>query len=439
MQRSIFLYFESLINPFSTKREIDFNPNELGIVQVVRKVFGPLSVYALIGAALSISEVLLYALVGTLVDATTSTGDASKISTSVGWSILAIIVARPIIATVYTLVSEQAIQANLSALVRWSAHRKVLTKPIDFFDDRSSGDIASKVWVAGQAVMEAVAITLQMLWANVVFVLTSVALLAYVDWTVSVVIVLWIALYLLIAKLVVPETKRRAKAAAAVSARINGDLNDIYSNARLVKLYDPTGSNDSAFRQRLELFIGHTKSFLRIVSTGRVLLSGLNSAAFLTISLLLYSGFMSGSLGMGSIAMVLAIVIRLEGQLSLVLGQLTSLFRALGSFHSSEETLHVTEGRTLKPTLTDKRRIREVCCEGVRLEYREGLPVLDSVSFNFQHYEHVGIVGASGSGKSSMCSLLSGLISPTAGRVIVKDFGDLEHDMVQNCGSVDVC
>ncbi len=64
-----------------------------------------------------------------------------------------------------------------------------------------------------------------------------------------------------------------------------------------------------------------------------------------------------------------------------------------------------------------------------RVDGRE-ICVLDNVSFAIRPGEFIAIMGSSGSGKTTLLSLLSGLDSPTTGRVLVdeRDITDLSED-----------
>jgi putative ABC transport system ATP-binding protein len=62
--------------------------------------------------------------------------------------------------------------------------------------------------------------------------------------------------------------------------------------------------------------------------------------------------------------------------------------------------------------------------EGVRLTYRDGgaaVRAVDGVSLEVRAGEFVGILGPSGSGKSSLLYLLAGLKIPTEGRVLFRE------------------
>jgi ABC-type multidrug transport system fused ATPase/permease subunit len=73
--------------------------------------------------------------------------------------------------------------------------------------------------------------------------------------------------------------------------------------------------------------------------------------------------------------------------------------------------------------------IRQVRADSVTFAYRKGPPVLRDVSFTVDHGEIVGIVGPSGSGKSSLVQLLLGLREPVTGRIFAdgRDIGQFSR------------
>jgi ATP-binding cassette subfamily B protein len=68
--------------------------------------------------------------------------------------------------------------------------------------------------------------------------------------------------------------------------------------------------------------------------------------------------------------------------------------------------------------------------EAVHFAYGPELPqVLLGIDLNIRRGERIGIIGSTGSGKSTMLDLLMGLLKPTAGHILVdgKDLHDHEH------------
>lgn len=63
---------------------------------------------------------------------------------------------------------------------------------------------------------------------------------------------------------------------------------------------------------------------------------------------------------------------------------------------------------------------REICFKDVRYRYSENSPwVLDGVNITIPKGMRVGIMGATGSGKSTVVDLLMGLLEPTAGSIVI--------------------
>lgn len=64
--------------------------------------------------------------------------------------------------------------------------------------------------------------------------------------------------------------------------------------------------------------------------------------------------------------------------------------------------------------------IKELLVRTVRKQHKyETFRALDDVSFQVKRGEVVGVIGTNGSGKSTMLKIISGALSPTAGRVLV--------------------
>ena len=75
--------------------------------------------------------------------------------------------------------------------------------------------------------------------------------------------------------------------------------------------------------------------------------------------------------------------------------------------------------------------IGTVRLEHVDYAYVAGQPVLENVSFEFSDGEAIGIIGPSGGGKSTLSQLLTGLRSPTSGRIMIGDV-DLEDATIDS-------
>lgn len=74
---------------------------------------------------------------------------------------------------------------------------------------------------------------------------------------------------------------------------------------------------------------------------------------------------------------------------------------------------------------------QSICLEGVRFCYAPGLPeVLQGLDLEIRRGERIGLIGSTGSGKSTLVDLLMGLLVPSGGRLLV-DGQDL-HDQAND-------
>jgi branched-chain amino acid transport system permease protein len=80
-------------------------------------------------------------------------------------------------------------------------------------------------------------------------------------------------------------------------------------------------------------------------------------------------------------------------------------------------------------------RLPAIEVAGVAKRYG-GVRALDGVSLQIEAGELVGLVGPNGSGKSTLIGLLSGVLKPTSGRILVagRDTGDLQPHQVAHLG-----
>jgi cell division transport system ATP-binding protein len=84
------------------------------------------------------------------------------------------------------------------------------------------------------------------------------------------------------------------------------------------------------------------------------------------------------------------------------------------------------------PTERDSSGAAMIVFEGVQKIYEPGVTALDGVSFTIEKGEFVFVVGASGSGKSTVIRLILKELEPTQGRIVVggRDLGRLKRSKV---------
>jgi len=62
---------------------------------------------------------------------------------------------------------------------------------------------------------------------------------------------------------------------------------------------------------------------------------------------------------------------------------------------------------------------REIELKNINFEYASGIPVIKNLSFTIERGDFIGIIGLSGAGKSTLADILTGLLPPQSGEILV--------------------
>lgn len=439
MSGNLFRFFESLLNPFQ-ERDVSFLKHKQGFWYFVKKIKAIVLLIALAGLIKAVVDVAVIYTVGLVIDSLSGTLSPSLVhSVTLNQlmiiAVLLFLVFRPVTSLSLGLLCDQCLRARFSPMVRWMFYNKVVNNDLVFFNRNHAGKIAAAVWQSGQAVTGFLLGALQMIGSNVAYVILALGFLSAINIWFTVVILLWLVLYLCLSVIYAPEIKRRSRKSADSSNMLNGHLVDIFSNIINVKSLSPEGDDREFFREKMNDFIGKNDRFLRVITTAETLLLLTSSTAMVAMGYICISSWHAGLISVGEISVVFGLVFRLEGQLATLMDQLTGAMRALGLFNASIETVH-HQNEVIAGNIPMSRKSSagdiELC--DLSFEYESEKPVIRGVNIRIRSGEKVAIVGESGSGKSTLISLLLRFYNPTDGKIMVNgtdirelSLSDLRH------------
>lgn len=424
MLENFFSFFEGLLNPFQ-ERELAFQRQKQNLWYFVRKIKYLVLIIALVGFLKAAVDVGIIFIVGQVIDSLNGTL-SSTLAHLVTQNQLLIIAAflflivRPVTSLCLGLLCDQCLRARFSPMIRWMFYNKVINNDVSYFNRNHAGKIASAVWQSGQAMTEFLLNVLQMIWSNVAYVILTLGFMSIINIWFTVVILLWLVVYLYLSIKYAPEIKRRSRKSADASNVINGHLVDIFSNIINVKSLSPEGDDKDFVKKKMNDFIIKNEHFLRAITCIETLLLVSSSTAMVAIGYICISSWYTGLLSVGEISVVFGLVFRLEGQLTILMSQLTGAMRALGLFNSSIEAVHHQNQVTEWDDLV---RLNVVCgdihfCD-LGFQYEAGKPVIRGLNMHIRPGEKVAIVGESGSGKSTLISLLMRFYDPSNGQILL--------------------
>ncbi len=213
-----------------------------------------------------------------------------------------------------------------------------------------------------------------------------------------------------------PIFRQRAK----INAEVTGRLTESLGGVRVVKGYHAEANEASVFASGVQRLLENVFSSLTAQS-----LMSLASTSVLGIvgAIIMYMGahqVVAGTLTTGAYVtyvMFLAFMIAPVAQLVNIGTQLTEAFAGLDR---TAEIMAEMQEDASPVRITEIPTIRgDVAFEDVTFEYDPGKPVLHGISFASRPGTVTALVGSSGSGKSTVISLICAFHTATTGRVLV--------------------
>ena len=407
----MFGFFERLVDPFPGA-----TPQQppRGIYQFCRHHVRGMERWLLLMAALTtitaISEAMLFGILGQVVDWLATSEPETFLDDN--WPTLLamtvfMLVVIPLANAARSLVVHQTLMGNLPMLVRWQAHRYLLNQSYGFFQNEFSGRIATKVMQTSLAVRDTVMKLLDVILFVVIYLVTTLLLVATADPRLVLPLLVWLLFYVAVQRHFVPRMKNIAMLQADARSLMTGRIVDSYTNIVTLKLFSHSSRESAYVKEGMSEFLNTVHPQMRLVTKLNITLWTLNMLlVFSTAALGIYL-WMNGAVTPGAIAIVMSLAIRLTGMSHWIMWEISSLFENIGTVQDGINTISIPQ------TITDADPVSELKIENgeiqfkaVQFAYNNDERVFDNLNLTIAGGEKVGIVGRSGAGKSSLVNLL---------------------------------
>ncbi|QRM50064.1 ABC transporter ATP-binding protein [Rhizobium sp. BG6] len=424
----LFSIFENWIEPFAPRDNIQPPRSTLGFISFyIGQAKTPFIAMLVLGGLSAAIEAALFWFVGRVVDI------LATITPSAGWSgllaahgaelfgmLILIGIVRFVVALLIALVDQQVITPGFYNLARWQSYLHVSRQSLSFFQSDFSGRVVNKVWSAGQAVGDLVTSLMESVWFVGIYAVTTLVLVARLDFTLAAVVLAWLCAFGLLARYFVPRIRFHSRETAEAASMLNGRMVDAYSNIQTLKLFARDEESDRYMRQGFDFYQETVLRFTRFITGVRASMALVSGIMIVSMSALSVHLWLQGLISAGAVAFSLALVLRLNFLLGRLMTQFNGIMRNLGTIQNSAELISQPLGLVDRPNAPDL-VIKEpgIRFEHVSFHYGRGKGVIDDFSLTVRPGEKVGIVGRSGAGKSTLVNLLLRLYDLEGGRILV--------------------
>jgi ATP-binding cassette subfamily B multidrug efflux pump len=347
---------------------------------------------------------------------------------------LVVLVARPAVALLRYLITNQAIAAPFTSLIRWQSHWHVVRQSWAFFQDDFAGRISNRVMQTGASVRSTLTASVTALWYILVYGVTAIGMTASADLWLTVPILGWFAGYVALLWYFVPRMRDRSKVNSEARSALMGRIVDSYSNILTVKLFARPRDEDAYVRAAIDRHTGLYQAAQRVMTTFGTLLNLLNAGLIAGACAFALTLWQHGSIQVGAIAMVLPLTLQLTNMSRQIAVQIADIFEDVGVVQEGMLTiaqpLRLTDAADA-PAL----EVREgrIAFEHVRFGYGRETEVLEGFTLTVRPGEKIGLVGRSGAGKSTVVNLLLRFFDLEDGRILIdgQDIADVTQESLR--------
>ena len=412
----MFAFFESRIRP--TARPGAAPPSGLlafywHYVRQTKGLFGAMFVS---GVAVALVDTLIPVFIGRLVTLMQAEDRAAAFAGAVPMLLgmaAVVLLLRPLVLMCDSLLRNNAVVPGVTNLIRWQSHWHVVRQSWPFFQNDFAGRIANRVMQTSNAVRESVVSSIRAIWYIVVYGVTTLALMAAVDWRLMVPTVLWFVGYILFLRRFVPRMRGLARSSSELRSLVMGRVVDSYTNILTVKLFARARDEDAYVREVVDEHTVAIARHMRLTTQFMSTLSVLNAMLLTSTAAIGVTLWAQGRISAGLVATALPLAWQIVNVAGWVSWEVTGIFENIGVVQEGMETIAVPHGMEDSPNAREL-QVRpapeggEVRFEHVTFTYgrSDGKKVLDDLNLVIKPGERVGLIGRSGAGKSTLVNLL---------------------------------
>ena len=372
------------------------------------------AVTAIVG--LSIVQLVPPYLTKTAIDTYIPAGDVVGLSV-VGILYLTVLVAAFLLEWAQTW-TMQMIGQHVMFDVRMQVFTHLQRLDVRFYDRNPVGRLMTRVTTDVDALNELFTAGVVSVFGDVFTLVGILGVLVWLDWRLALVAISVLPLIAVVTQWFRVHVRESYRTVRARIARINAFLQERISGATTVQLFRREAADFAAFD---EINRAHRDANIESIFFYAVFYPAVELVSALAASLLIWVGggwVEDGGLTLGSLVAFLQYAQRffrpisdLSEKFNVLQGAMASSERIFGLLDTPVAIEAPARPRTLVPG--------PIRFEHVTFAYVPGEPVLKDVSFDVAVGERVGIVGATGSGKTTIVNLLLRFYDVQSGRITI--------------------
>ena len=317
--------------------------------------------------------------------------------------------------------------------LRNDAFSKMVFMPMDFFNTNKVGELTSRVSSDITQIQETLRTTIAEFFRQIVIIVGGISFLFFISWKLALIMLATVPVMALIAVFFGRYIRRLSKEAQNFSANSNAIVEEALTGIANVKAFTNEYFNINRFRKNTQEMrdLNVRSGVWRGLFVSFIIFCLFGAIVFIVWQGLLMTQGAHPELSKEGFYQFVLFTIMMGASVGSLPDLYANIQKAIGA---TENLMDIVNGQSeldLHPGTKKNKITGEIEFKDVKFSYpqRNDMEVLKSVSFNIQPNQTFAIVGASGSGKTTITNLLLGFYKSDVGQVLVDGVSVNEYDL----------
>jgi ABC-type multidrug transport system fused ATPase/permease subunit len=304
--------------------------------------------------------------------------------------------------------------------MRRRVEEHVLRLPVRYFDTTQTGVLISRIMTDAEGIRNLVGTGIVQLTGGVLGAAVAMTVLLYINWQLTTLVLVALGLFGGVMAYAFRTLRPLFRERGKLNAEVTGRLTQALSGVRVVKTYTAEKREDLVFTEGVHRLLRSVAKTM----TGTSAMSAIAAIVIGAVGVITFviggHAIVAGEMSLGDLFRYVTFTAYLTMpvfQLASIGTQVTEAFAGLDRIREIMDTAREDADPSRVHAVEHLRG--DVAFDAVWFEYNAGVPVLKNVSFVAPAGGTTALVGSSGSGKSTIISLIMAFNRPLTGRVLI--------------------
>lgn len=300
--------------------------------------------------------------------------------------------------------------------LRNALQEKIRKLPVSYFDKHKYGDVLSRITNDVDTLSNALQQTLTEIIRGVLMLILAIVMMVRIHIVMTCIVLLIIPVALVITKIIVKRSQKKFQAQQDALGNLNGAITEMYGGYREILLFNKQHDAIEKFKDINQTLY---RNAFQAQFMSSIISPCISLVTYMVIGTIGFVGslfVLNGSILVGELQAFVRYIWQVNDPISQVSNLSSQIQSAFAALHRISEILNETEEKPIENTQTLTHVKGHVQFDHLCFGYHDK-EVLHDLNIDIQSGQMVAIVGPTGSGKTTLISLLLRFYDVTSGSI----------------------